>query len=345
MRDNIRVAVLGAGQMGSGMINLILKKQGLQLVGICDTRNESYETKKFTGVNGSVDIGIYHNLEAMMQEVKPEIVLQATCSKVSEAEADIHALVKNGINVISIAEEMSFPASESPELGEAIHQAALENNVTVLGTGINPGFVLDFLAIALTGVCNKVESITAKRVNDLSPYGPTVLNSQGVGITPEEFRAGVADGSIVGHFGFPQSIGMIAKALGWEIDRIEQNREPIISDIERQSDFVKILPGMTAGCNHTATAYMDGKAVIQLIHPQQVHPHLNNVTTGDYIEIKGDPDIKISGSPEIPGGVGTTALAVNMIPKVMNADPGLKSMIDLPIPSAIMGDARTIGTI
>lgn len=331
--------------MGSGMIKLILEKQGLDLVGACDARNDAFETRQFAGVNGNVDVGIYNNLDIMLKESKLDIVLQATCSKVVEAEADIHTLVSNGINVISIAEEMSFPAAESPELGEEIEKAALANNVTVLGTGINPGFVLDLLAITLSGVCYKVESITAKRVNDLSPYGPTVLNSQGVGISPEEFKAGVLDGSIVGHFGFPQSIGMIAKALGWTIDRIEQNREPIVSDVERQSDFVKILPGMTAGCNHTATAYMDGRPVITLIHPQQVHPHLSDVTTGDYIEIKGEPDIKLSGSPEIPGGLGTTALAVNMIPRVISAAPGLKSMIDLPVPAAIMGDARTIAGI
>jgi hypothetical protein len=343
--NNIRVAVLGTGQMGSGMMKLILEKQGMELVGACDTRNDGFETRTFTGAAGGVAVGIYNNLDAMLKEARPDIALQATCSTVSEAEKDIHTIIKNGINVISIAEEMSFPAAESPELGEKINKAALANNVTVLGTGINPGFVLDLLAIALSGVCYKVDCIIATRINDLSPYGPTVLNSQGVGITPEKFAEGIADGSIVGHYGFPQSIGMIAKALGWKIDRIEEHREPIVSEVERESEFVKILPGMTAGCNHTATAYMDGKPVIKLIHPQQVHPHMGDVTTGDYIEIKGSPDIKLSGSPEIPGGVGTQALAVNMIPRVLNAAPGLKSMIDLPIPAAIMGDARTIGII
>jgi len=345
MDNNIRVSVLGTGQMGSGMMKLVLEKQGMALVGACDTRNDGFETRTFTSATGNVEVGIHNNLNSMLTEARPDIVLQATCSKVSEAAADIHTLAKNKINVISIAEEMSFPEAESPELGDAINKVALENGVTVLGTGINPGFVLDLLAITLSGACYSVESITAKRVNDLSPYGPTVLNSQGVGISPEAFSSGVENGSIVGHFGFPQSIGMIAKALGWKIDRIEQHRAPIVSDCERQSDFVKILPGMTAGCNHTATAYMDGKPVITLIHPQQVHPHMGDVVTGDYIEIKGAPDIKVSGSPEIPGGMGTQALAVNMIPKVLNAAPGLKSMIDLPIPAAIMGDARTIVTI
>lgn len=340
MIENIKVAVLGAGQMGSGMMKLILEKEGLELVGGCDTRNRATAARQFPGKNGSVDIAMYHDLATMVTAARPNIVLQATCSKVIEAVDDILFLVEHGVNVISIAEEMSFPSCESPELAEKIHNAAMANKVTVLGTGINPGFVLDLLAITLSGVCYRVDSITAQRINDLSPYGPTVLNSQGVGITPEAFRAGVKDGSVVGHFGFPESIAMISKALGWKIDRIEQSREPIISEVERQSDFVKILPGMTAGCNHTATAYIGDKPVIRLIHPQQVHPHLGDVTTGDYIEIHGEPNIKLSGSPEIPGGIGTTALAVNMIPRVISATPGLKSMIDLPVPAAIMGDAR-----
>lgn len=345
MSDKIRVAVLGTGQMGSGMMKLILGKQGFELVAACDTRNAGKETRQLPGLAEHVDVDIYSKLETMLNKAQPQIVLQATCSKVVEAVDDILTLVENGVNVISIAEEMSFPSCEAPELAEKINMAAVANKVTVLGTGINPGFILDLLAITLSGACYKVESITAKRVNDLSPYGPTVLNSQGVGVSPEAFRAGVEDGSIVGHFGFPESIAMISKALGWKIDRIEQNREPIISEVERESEFVKISPGMTAGCNHTATAFMGDKAVIRLIHPQQVHPHLGNVTTGDYIEIKGEPDINISGSPEIPGGVGTTALAVNMIPRVLNADPGLKSMSDLPVPAAIMGDAREIAGI
>lgn len=339
---NIKVAVLGAGQMGSGMIKLALEKEGIELVGACDAHGVGTSIRCFDIAGKEVAVDVYNNLQEMLKITRPDIVLQATCSKVIEAADDIIAITGHGVNVISIAEEMSFPACEAPELAQRIDQAAKQNNVTVLGTGINPGFVLDLLAIALSGACYKVDCITARRVNDLSPYGPTVLNSQGVGVTPKEFTEGVEDGTIVGHFGFPESIAMISKALGWNIDRIEQNREPIVSEVVRESDFVKIEPGITAGCNHTATAYIGDKPVIKLIHPQQVHPHLGDVTTGDYIEIEGEPNIKISGSPEIPGGIGTTALAVNMIPKVIAAQSGLKSMIDLPVPSAIMGDARVI---
>jgi 4-hydroxy-tetrahydrodipicolinate reductase len=149
---------------------------------------------------------------------------------------------------------------------------------------------------------------------------------------------------VVGHVGFPESISMIATALGWHIDRIEQQRQPIIARVRRHTPFVTVAPGHTAGCLHTAVAYMQDRAVITLIHPQQVQPHLEDVATGDCIDIAGEPPIHFASSPEIPGGMATVALAVNMIPRVLNAAPGLKSMAELPVPAAIMGDLRSLLT-
>ncbi len=74
-----------------------------------------------------------------------------------------------------------------------------------------------------------------------------------------------------------------------------------------------------------------------LRHPQQVHPHLEGVETGDSIEIAGTPHVHLAGRPEINGGTGTAALAVNMIPRVMDAAPGLYCMADLPVPAALPG--------
>ena len=340
--ENVRVAVLGTGQMGSGMIQHLLQKPGIEIVGVYGKRSERAGTDVGTivGLDRELGVKITNDLDSMLKAAQPHVVLQATCSKVVQAVNEIKSCLNNGIDVVSIAEEMAFPAYEAPELAEEIHALALKNHATVVGTGINPGFVLDLLVIALTGVCYDVESITATRINDLSPYGPSVMETQGVGMTREAFEAGVKDGSVVGHFGFPESISMIAKSLGWQIDRIEQERVPIISTVVRETEFVKIKPGLTAGCKHSAVGYMDGKPLITLIHPQQVHPHLENVKTGDYIEIKGTPDINFSSGPEIPGGIGTIALAVNMIPRVINSSPGLKSMADLPVPAAMMGDVR-----
>jgi 4-hydroxy-tetrahydrodipicolinate reductase len=135
---------------------------------------------------------------------------------------------------------------------------------------------------------------------------------------------------------------MIAAAVGWQIEKVEQRREPIVSRVRRETAHVLVKPGHVAGCLHTAVAYSGGDPVITLVHPQQVHPNLEGVATGDVIEISGTPNIKLSGSPEIPGGEGTAAIAVNMIARVLNAAPGLHTMIDLPVPAAILGDARRL---
>jgi hypothetical protein len=341
-RDPIRVLILGTGQMGCGIARLTLRKPGLELAGAFARRKDhaGLDLGRVIGLERDLGVLTDGSLDAAVARTRPDVAIQATCSTLTDAEGEITTLLEHGVNVISIAEEMAFPAFGSPERAEALHRLAVHHGVAVLGTGINPGFVLDLLVLTLTGVCAEVRSIIATRVNDLSPYGPSVLKSQGVGLTPDAFRAGVADGSVAGHYGFPQSIHMVAAALGWEIEHIEETREPIVSTVRRETPFVTVEPGRTAGCNHTAVAWRAGAPVITLRHPQQVRPELEGVATGDRIEILGTPEVRLSGSPEIPGGEGTIALAVNVIPRVLNAAPGLHTMADLPVPSAMLGDAR-----
>jgi 4-hydroxy-tetrahydrodipicolinate reductase len=342
MQQPIRVLVLGTGQMGSGIARLLLQKQGIELVGVCARRTAraGMDLGRAIGLDADLGIPVSGDLERAISQTRPHIAIQATCSRVADARHEIETLVRHGVHVISIAEEMVYPACSAPAFAGELHSLAASHGVSVLGTGINPGFVLDLLVITLTGVCADVQSIAATRVNDLSPYGSSVLNSQGVGLDPEAFTEGLADGTVVGHFGFAESIHMIARAIGWDIERIDQNLEPIISGVRRETPFVTVEPGQVAGCHHRAVAYRDGKPVISLDHPQQVYPQLEGTATGDSIEIKGTPVIHLSGSPEIPGGQATCALAVNMIPRVLNAAPGLHTMADLPVPSAMLTDVR-----
>ena len=342
MGEPIRVVLLGTGQMGSGIARLLLRKGGLELVGVFARRaeREGMDLGNLLGLAPPLGLAIVNDLPALIQRTRPHIALQATCSTLDEAIGEITTLAEHGVSVISIAEEMAFPAAVSRSRAEALHRLALDSGVAILGTGVNPGFVLDLLIVLLSGVCADIRAIRAERVNDLSPFGRSVLETQGVGLTPEAFEKGVTDGSVVGHIGFPQSIAMIARAVGWEIERIEQRLEPIISEVRRETPLVTVEPGQVAGCLHTATAYRDGEPLITLLHPQQIEPHKAGVATGDRIEIDGTPPIALAGSPEIPGGAATTALAVNMIPRVLNAAPGLYSMADLPPPAALLDDLR-----
>ena len=337
----IRVLQWGLGAMGSGIARLVLDKTGLELVGAIDNRTDyaGEDLGSVLKLDRQLGIKVTNHPDEVLNKEKVDVVVIATTSWLIEQAPDLRRIIKAGINCVSIAEEMADPYAQSPELAAELDQLCKQNNATLLGTGVNPGFVLDLLVVVLTGGNHQVERIEASRVNDLSPYGPTVMRSQGVGITPAAFKAGIEDGSIVGHVGFPESIHMISDALGLGIDRIEQVREPIISQVYRETPHVKVQPGMVAGCAHTGIGYRGEKEVIRLVHPQQIHPHLEGQETGDSIHIFGKPEIHLAIKPEIAGGIATMGLAVNMIPRVYSATPGLKRMIDLPVPAALMGES------
>jgi 4-hydroxy-tetrahydrodipicolinate reductase len=235
---------------------------------------------------------------------------------------------------------MAYPLAQSPEEAKKLDEIAKANGVSIIGTGINPGLIMDLLVVLMTGCCESVDHITARRVNSLSPFGPAVMEEQGIGITKEEFEEGVRTGHLSGHVGFPESIRMIADAIGWDVEKIEQSMEPIMTDVDRKSPYGFAKAGNVAGCAMKGFGYVDGEIKIELDHPQQIEPEMVGVQTGDYVIIKGNPNINLVNSPEVPGGIGTIAMCVNMIPHIINARPGLKTMIDLPVPRAIMGDMR-----
>ncbi len=336
-----RVLVWGLGAMGSGVARNILKKEDLRLVGAVEKDPERIgkDLGEYLGGEKTGSL-VYSDIEKAIVETRPDIVVIATNSFVKEVLPKIEAAARHHVDILTIAEEMAFPFVSHPEESEVLENIAWRYGVSILGTGINPGFVLDLLIIAMTGACLKVNRIEARRINDLSPFGKTVMETQGVGTSPEEFRKGIEKGDIVGHIGFQQSIAMIGNALGWEIDRIEESREPIISNTERKTAVAHVKPGMVAGCKHVGRGYCGEKLMIELIHPQQILPEAEGVDTGDYIDIYGDPEIHLSIKPEIPGGKGTIALATNMIPAVIEAAPGLIEMSELPIPRCLIDEIK-----
>lgn len=334
----IRVAQWGLGAMGQGVARLILAKDGLELVGALDI-NPELAGKDVSAVLGGdpVGVAITNDPASILDSSKVDVITIATTSWVKHQLPDLKAILSAGINVVSIAEEMAAPEAQTPEAAAEIDALAKEHGVCAIGVGVNPGFVLDHLVVVLTAGSQEVTRIEASRINDLSPYGHTVLSTQGVGTTPEEFQAGVADGSIVGHVGFPESIRLISDALGLGVDKVEQSLEPIIATKPRQARDRVIEPGKVAGCNHIAVGYRGDQEVIRLVHPQQVDPGAEGIDTGDYITIFGTPEIHMSTGPEIAGGTATAGIAVNTIPRIVAASPGLKRIIDLPSPTALMG--------
>ncbi len=346
-KENVKVAIWGFGAMGSGMAEVLLRKQGVDIVGVCDIHPDRVNRSIFEvlGVDraGRADVTIQGDIHQVISRKSCDVVLLATDSFTAKAFDKIKLILELGINVVSTAEEMAYPKAKEPALAAEMDRIAKANGVSVLGTGINPGLIMDLLAILMTGACTDVEFVKCERVNSLSPFGPAVMEEQGVGITLDTFNQQSAAGHLAGHVGFNESVNMICDAIGWKLDKpVEQTMAPIVSKVHRKTKYAEVLPGNVAGCTMKGYGHVGGKLAVEMIHPQQIEPELEGTDTGDYVVIKGTPNVNLSNKPEIPGGIGTIAMCINMIPHVINAKPGLHTMIDLPVPRAIMGDMREL---
>lgn len=340
--ENIKIAIWGFGAMGAGMANMLLSKKGVDIVAVCDLHPNrvNKSVAEILKTDKCKDIIITGDIDEALKDKQVDLCLLATDSFTKGAFPKMKLLLEKKINVITTAEEMAYPKAQEPELTKQLDEIAKENGVTVLGTGINPGLIMDLLVVCLTGCMENVEHIEAKRVNSLSPFGETVMEEQGVGITLDEYNKRNAAGELAGHVGFSESVNMIADALGMKLEKFEQQMEPILTTVDRKSPYGFAAAGNLAGINMTGQGHVDGEVKINMIHPQQIEPEMEGTHTGDYITLKGSPEVNMAITPEVDGGIGTIAMCVNMIPHVINARAGLKTMIDLPVPRAIMGDMR-----
>lgn len=342
MRD-IRVALWGFGAMGSGIGRMIASKEGIVIAGVCDQwdRLIGQEVYAYLDIDrGDRDpVFITDKIEDIVRRDLCDIAVLATDSFVEAQFDKIMFCLDRGVHVISTAEEMAWPWAQNAELADKIDALAKMRGVAVLGTGVNPGFVLDYLILALSGTCEHVESIDAARINDLAPFGKAVMVEQGVGISVEEFNRRIAEDSLSGHVGFPESMEMIARGMGVELAEIVETRDPIVTNVDRKSKYGEARKGNLAGIRQQSYGRLaDGKLFIHLDHPQQICPEDEGVNTGDYVTIHADGyAMNLSVVPETPGGIGTIAMIVNMIPHVLGAKPGLRSMLDLPVPRCILG--------
>lgn len=347
-QENVKVIIWGFGSMGSGMAKMLLKKEGIDIVGVIDGWDKLVGRGIFDilGVNpeGKEDVVVTH-VDNKADVIKPgaaDVVLLATDSFTSKAFDKMKFILEQKINCVTTAEEMAYPQAQEPELAKQLDEIAKANGVSVLGTGINPGLIMDYLVLVLSGACEEVDHITAKRINSLSPFGPAVMEEQGVGFTVDKFNDLNDKGELAGHVGFEESIQMMADAIGWKLDGVRTSKEAIVSSVYRKAPYAEVQAGDVAGVNMLGFGTVDGEDKIEMVHPQQVEPQLEGVDTGDYIILKGEPNISMAITPEVPGGIGTIAMIVNSIPNIINATPGLKTMIDLPAPHVMMGDVRKL---
>ena len=342
--ENVKVIIWGLGAMGGGIADMLLTKKGIDIVGVAGReRKQGHSMYEYIATEkGDREDVIIKAPEEIIKPGAADIVILCTDSFTKEAFPRMKFILEQGINCVTSAEEMAYPAAQNPDLAEELDKIAEENGVSILGTGINPGLIMDLLVILWTAACEEVNHITSRRVNSLSPFGPAVMEEQGIGISVEEFEKRKAAGTMAGHVGFAESTMMMCDALGWKWDQFGQDMEPIVTDVDRKSPYGFAKAGSVAGVAMKGWVDIDGERKIDMDHPQQIEPEQVGIHTGDYVILDAVPPVNMANNPEIEGGIGTMAMIMNCIPHVINAKPGLKTMIDIPVPHAIMGDFRDL---
>jgi 4-hydroxy-tetrahydrodipicolinate reductase len=337
--DEVRVVLYGVGAVGSLIAKSLLERKDVKIVGTIDVAKEKVgkDLGEVLGLNKKIGITVSSNVDAVLSKAKPDIAIHTTSSYLKDTYPQIVSIVKHSVNVISTCEELSYPYYSEPKIAKELDKLAKKHDVTVLGTGINPGFLMDTLVITLTAACQKIEKIEAVRVMDAAKRRLPFQKKIGAGLTAKEFKQKIERGEITGHVGLEQSIAMIADALAWKLDKIKT--EPVESVIAKEpvkSDFIKVEAGKVAGLRQTARGFMENREVIVL----DFQAYIGAEEEYDAITITGVPTIKQKIQPCVHGDIGTMAIIINSIPKVLKAPAGLLTMKDLPVPSAAVEDIR-----
>ncbi|RLI45991.1 hypothetical protein DRO69_04090 [Candidatus Bathyarchaeota archaeon] len=326
--EKVRVVLYGVGAIGSRIAKFLLDKNGVEIVGAIDVAKEKVgkDLGDVLDIGKRLKIRVSDDPDAVLSKTNANIVIHSTTSFLKQAHPQIAKIIEHDVNVVSTCEELSYPYATDPELAKKLDESAKKHKVTVLGTGINPGFMMDTLVITLTGVCQTIERIKATRILDATKRRIQFQKKIGIGLTIDEFKEKMEKKNITLHVGLEQSISLIASALGWELNEIRVENEAI-----------KAKQGKVVGLRQRGRGIKQGKEIITL----DLQAYVGAEEEYDYIDIEGTPSIHVKSSPGIHGDLGTVAVIVNSIPKVINAEPGLVTMRDLPIPSATPEDMRT----
>lgn len=326
----IRVVHFGLGPIGCGIVRQVAERKGFKPVGGIDIDPEKVgkDLGEVAGLGRRLGLEVSADAARAIKAAKPDVVMLCTSSSLKKVLPQIETILKAKVPIVSTTEEMAYPVGPNVAVAKKIHQMALKAKKAVLGTGVNPGFTMDALPIMLTAACERVEAILVERVQDARIRRLPFQKKIGAGLTRDEFEARVDQG-IVRHVGLTESVRMIADALGWKLDRITDVIAPKIAAAPVASEFLSVEAGRVCGLVQDGIGYRDGKPIITL----HMEAYLGAPETYDAVKIIGLPPLhqKISGG--VHGDIATASIAVNSIPKVLEATPGLHTMRDLALPS------------
>jgi 2,4-diaminopentanoate dehydrogenase len=327
----IHVLQIGLGPLGQQISRYTLERDGVALVGAVDLNPElaGRDIGELCDVQ-PVGVTVSSSLaEAMAAAATaPDVAVIATVSSIERLVPQVEEAAGAGLQVVSTCEELSFPWKRHPEAAEAIDRACRKNGVSCLGTGVNPGYLMDYLPAVLTSVVQRVDHIHVERVQDASKRRIPFQKKIGAGLTPDEFEANRAAGTLR-HVGLLESADMITHAMGWELDEATETLEPVLAERDVRAHDLSINRGMPAGVEQIASGSVGGREVLRLTFRAAV----GEPRSYDRIRIRGLPELDVTIDGGVNGDVATCAITVNAIRTVTRTGPGLKTMLDVPVPA------------
>ena len=328
MKKKIRVVQFGVGPIGASIARLMRQKPSLEIVGAVD--NDPSKAGRDLGELADASdrpwgIRISAEISAALEQ-SPDVVVHSTSSYLASVADELLACISAGCCVVSTCEELSYPFRKHPQLSAKLDAIAKQEGVALVGTGVNPGFVMDKLVLTLSAAAQHVDWARATRVVDASARRLPLQKKIGAGLECEEFREQVAAGKIK-HHGLPESIAMTADGLGFKLDDISETIEPILAKETVKTEFLEVTPGQVAGVHQIARGTAAGQEKVLM----ELQMYVGAKQPSDTIELRGQPNLSMI----IPGGthgdLATTAIAVNAIPAILQAPAGLRTVRDLPL--------------
>jgi 4-hydroxy-tetrahydrodipicolinate reductase len=328
--EPIAIAQFGMGPIGVESIRLAEQMPWARIVGAVDIDPAKIgrPLAELTGIESLAGARIHGSFEELWSHVKPAVVLHTAGSKAVQSIEQITTIVHRGVSVASTCEELLYPKLRAAEAAASIDALAKQTGARIVGTGVNPGFVMDVLPVFLTGVSRNVSRIAAQRVVNASTRRMPLQRKIGSGLEPDSFRKLFAEGK-AGHAGFRESVALIAHCMDWILDEVTETCEPVIARQDIQTEYFNVARGLTCGLHQHCIGKMKGEVKIDL----ELKMFLDADDPHDAVQIAGDPPLDVLVRGGVAGDHATVAALVNVVPRLLQAPAGMRLMTELPVPA------------
>ncbi len=307
----VKVVLCGMGAIGTEILKYLLDRSHA-VVGVVDSDPEKVgrSVAELTGL--PIGTRVVASL-ADLQLEEAETAVFATRSRLAEMMGDVASAVSRGLDVITTSEEMAYPRFAGMEAAQSLDALAKEKGVTVVGVGVNPGFVMDWVPAVVASAAKNPSSIHVVRSVDVSKRRRQLQAKTGVGLTKAKFEKEMHEGTL-GHVGLIESAHLIALSLEKELEGLKHGVFPVLGS----EDYVMGLRQFAEGTAGTCHIRLDLEM---------------SMTSADFdvVEVKGEPNLKLRFEKGVFGDSATVALVVHAVERVGNARPGLLTVLDLPL--------------